>query len=85
MVTILKDVLLGILLYVAVIPILEELATVIVQGLEVVKGWLIVILGSLQEKADRQKEKLKTHAIGFSIPDDEEEYEEENDEDDCES
>ena len=43
MVIILNYVLLGILLYVVVIPIAEELSTVIVQGLEIIKGKLLVI------------------------------------------
>lgn len=41
MVTILKYVLLGFLLYILVIPVLEQLAVLICQGLEVLKGILI--------------------------------------------
>lgn len=48
MVIILNYVLLGILLYVVVIPIVEELATVVVQGLEIIKGKLLVIATKLQ-------------------------------------
>ena len=48
-----------------------------------VKGWLIVRLNKLQEKVEKPKE-TKVHAIGFSIPSDED-YEEELEEDDCKS
>lgn len=77
MVAILKYVLLGIFLYVAVIPILEELATVIVQGLEVVKGKFVIMVANLQEKVEKRNE-TKTHAIGFAIPADDEEDDEED-------
>lgn len=81
MVIILNYVLLGILIYIVAIPVLEELATVIVQGLEVIKGLLIIRLNKLQEQAEKPSD-TKTHVIGFTIPDDEEDYEEEIEEDD---
>ena len=42
MVIILNYVLLGIVLYVFAIPILEELSTIIVQWLEIIKGKLVI-------------------------------------------
>ena len=75
--------LLGILIYVVGIPILEELATVIVQGLEVVKGWFVIVLTKLQNEVKNSQEKSsQTRTIGFAIPIEDEDYEEENDEDD---
>ena len=72
------------LIYVAIIPIVEELATVIVQALEVVKGKLILKIAEFQTKAEKLKEQKSssTRAIGFSLPDSEEEYEEDYEEDD---
>ena len=73
--------LLGILIYVVGIPILEELATVIVQGLEVIKGWLVIVLTRLQDEVKNSQEKSSlTRTIGFAIPTEDEGYEEENDE-----
>lgn len=74
--------LLGILIYVVGIPILEELATVIVQGLEVVKGWFVIVLTRLQDEVKNSQEKSSSHTrtIGFAIPTEDEDYEEENDE-----
>lgn len=68
-------------IYVAIIPIVEELATVIVQGLEVIKGKFVLKVAELQEKVEKP-EKTKTRVIGFSLQDDEEEDEEEYVEDD---
>ena len=72
--------LLGILFYILIIPIVEELATVIVQGLEVIKGFFLVMLNGLQkkiEKSSEEEDKPSVRAIGFAIPDDEEEEDEE--------
>ena len=44
MISILNYVLLGIIVYLLVIPIIEELATVIIQGLEVIKGCFVFLL-----------------------------------------
>lgn len=73
--------LLGILIYAVGIPILEELATVIVQGLEVIKGWFVIVLTRLQDEVKNSQEKSsQTQTIGFAIPIEDEDYEEENDE-----
>ena len=73
--------LLGILIYAVGIPILEELATVIVQGLEVIKGWFVIVLTRLQDEVKNSQEKSsQTRTIGFTIPTEDEDYEEENDE-----
>lgn len=73
--------LLGILIYAVGIPILEELATVIVQGLEVIKGWFVIVLTRLQDEVKNSQEKSsQTQTIGFAIPTEDEDYEEENDE-----
>ena len=73
--------LLGILFYILIIPIVEELATVIVQGLEVIKGFFLVTLNGLQNQIKKanadDKEETHTRVIGFAIPDDEEEEDEE--------
>ena len=53
MVTILKYVLFGIIFYVVVIPILEQLAALVCQGLEVIKGWLVYQQSILQAKIDK--------------------------------
>ena len=75
--------LLGILIYAVGIPILEELTTVIVQGLEVVKGWFVIVLTRLQDEVKNSQEKSShTQTIGFAIPTEDEDYEEENDEND---
>ncbi len=47
MISILNYVLLGIFIYLLVIPIIEELATVIIQGLEVIKGAFVLLLTKL--------------------------------------
>lgn len=49
MVAILNYVLLGIILYIVIIPIMEELTTVIVQELEVLKGSFVVKIATLQD------------------------------------
>lgn len=75
--------LLGIFIYVAGIPIVEELATVIIQGLEIIRGKFILIITNLQSQQaqleDKNTEISNIHAIGFAIPtiddDDEEDYE----------
>jgi hypothetical protein len=43
-ISILNYVLLGIIIYLLLIPIIEELATVIIQGLEVIKGYFVLLL-----------------------------------------
>ena len=63
---------------------MEELTTVIVQELEVLKGSFVVKIATLQDQAEElanKKIKTNSHAIGFSIPSDDD-YEEEDDEDD---
>lgn len=81
-VTILKYVLLGIVIYILILPVLEELATVIVQALEILKGKAMVtaqrVQNELLELADTKEEEEKqvTHVIGFQLPEEPEEYEE---------
>lgn len=85
-VTILKYVFLGLLLYVLIIPVLEQLAVLACQWLENLKGKLLYQSALLQKELDKLQGdtggSAQTHAIGFSIPIEEDyEYEEEEDED----
>lgn len=81
-VTILYYVLLGIVIYILVLPVLEELATVIVQALEILKGKAMVIAQRVQNELlelsstnKEEEEKQITHVIGFQLPEEPEEYE----------
>ena len=68
MVIILKYVLLGMLIYVFIIPIVEELVTIVVQSLEVLKGKSLLEVTKIQNeisKLSENKEKTSVHAIGF--------------------
>lgn len=68
MVIILKYVLLGMLIYMFIIPIVEELVTIIVQHLEVLKGKSLLEVTKIQNeisKLSENKEKTSVHAIGF--------------------
>lgn len=84
MVIILLYVLLGMIIYAAGFPILEEIVTTMTQGIEVIKGSLILKAAKIQKEVDEitsstiPEEKTQTHVIGFQIPSDdyEEEYEE---------
>lgn len=84
MVIILLYVLLGMIIYAAGFPILEEIVTTMTQGIEVIKGSLILKAAKIQKEVDEitsstiPEEKAQTHVIGFQIPSDdyEEEYEE---------
>ena len=83
MVIILLYVLLGIIIYAACLPLLEELVVTLTQGIEVIKGKLILKAAKIQKEVDEltktiEEEKTQTHVIGFQIPSDtyEEEYEE---------
>ena len=86
MIAILKYVFLGLLLYIFIIPILEQLAVLICQWLENLKGHLLYKSAVLQKKIDDLSENDNTktdgytQAIGFTIPYDNEYVEEENDE-----
>ncbi len=81
MVIILNYVLFGIVLYVFAIPLLEELTTVIVQWLEVIKGKLILQLKKLSNETDELTSSgTTTNVIGFQLPE-EIDYEEEFEED----
>ena len=81
MVIILNYVLFGIVLYVFAIPLLEELTTVIVQWLEVIKGKLILQLKKLSNETDELTPSgTTTNVIGFQLPE-EIDYEEEFEED----
>lgn len=77
---ILKYTLLGLILYILIIPILESLSTLICQWLEVLKGKLVYQQTLIQKQvneASESNETNTTHAIGFTI-ENEEYYEEEN-------
>ena len=78
------------LIYAFIIPIIDQLSTVVVQWLENIKGKLMVDAQKLQnEITDLAKESSKdedtpeqiTHVIGFQMPE-EPDYEEDYDEDD---
>ncbi len=84
-VTILEYVLLGIVIYILILPVLEELATVIIQALEILKGKAMLFAQKIQNELaelstpKEEEEKQITHAIGFQIP--RELEDEENEED----
>ena len=59
------------MIYVLVLPVLEELVTVIVQALEILKGKAMVIAQRVQNEllelssTEKDEEKQVTHVIGF--------------------
>ena len=86
MVTILIYVLLGMFIYAFIIPILEQLVTVIIQWLENLKGKLMVNATKLQNEitdlaGTEIESTTSTNVIGFSVPN-EFDYEEDYEEDD---
>lgn len=75
-------------LYSFIIPVLDELNTIVIQWLENLKGQLMVKaqtiqneLNQLTKKEDEPVVEQVTNVIGFQIPD-EIDYEEDYDEDD---
>ena len=87
MVIILNYVLLGMLIYAIGIPVLDELSTIIVQGLEIIKGKFLLAATDVQNKINKtskteeEEEKTYSNVIGFQIPS-EQDYEEDYEEDD---
>ena len=80
---ILKYTLLGLVLYILIIPSLESLSALICQWLEVIKGKLVYQQTLIQKQVNEVNElenTSSTRAIGFSISSEEadEYYEEEN-------
>ena len=76
--------LLGIVTYILILPVLEELATVVVQSLEIVKGKAMLKSQEIQNKllelaaeAPTEETPTNTSVIGFQVP--EEVYEDEED------
>ena len=76
------------LIYAFIIPVIDQLSTVVVQWLENIKGKLMVDAQKLQNEitdlskdSEEDNAKYSTHVIGFHIPD-EPDYEEDYDEDD---
>ena len=76
--------LLGIVTYILILPVLEELATVVVQSLEIVKGKAMLKSQKIQNKllelaaeAPTEETPTNTSVIGFQVP--EEVYEDEED------
>lgn len=75
--------LLGIVIYILILPVLEELATVVVQSLEILKGKAMLKSQEIQNKllelaaeAPAEETPTNTSVIGFQIP---EEIEDEED------
>ena len=73
-------------LYAFIIPIIEQLNTIVIQWLENVKGQLMVKALDIQNQLNKDKEDDEvsaqvTNVIGFQLPD-EIDYEEDYDEDD---
>ena len=84
MVIILIYVLFGMILYCFILPVIEQLATVVVQWLENIKGDLMLKATDIQNKITEETlsaEPTATNVIGFQIPN-EQYYDEEDDEDD---
>ena len=76
------------LIYAFVIPVIDQLSTVVVQWLENIKGKLMVDAQKLQNEITNLTKDSEddiplqsTHVIGFQMPD-EPDYEEDYDEDD---
>lgn len=67
---------------------IEELATIITQSLEILKGKAMLQAQKIQKeindlaKESETPEPQMTHVIGFQLPEEEEYYEEDFDEDD---
>lgn len=79
--------LLGIVIYILILPVLEELATVVVQSLEILKGKAMLKSQEIQNKllelaaeTPTEEHTTNTSVIGFQVPE-EIEYEEDWDED----
>ena len=67
--------LLGIVTYILILPVLEELATVVVQALEIVKGKAMLKSQEIQNKllelaaeAPTEETPTNTSVIGFQVP-----------------
>ena len=80
--------LLGIVTYILILPVLEELATVVVQSLEIVKGKAMLKSQEIQNKllelaaeAPTEETPTNTSVIGFTLPEEIEIDEEDWDED----
>ena len=78
--------LLGIVTYILILPVLEELAAVVVQSLEIIKGKAMLksqeIQNKLLELAAKETTEgtpTNTSVIGFSVPEEIEIYEDEED------
>ena len=74
------------LIYAIGIPVLDELSTIIVQGLEIIKGKFLLAATDVQNKINKtseteEEEKTYSNVIGFQIPS-EQDYEEDYEEDD---
>ncbi len=73
-------------LYAFIIPIIEQLNTIVIQWLENIKGQLMVKAQEIQNELDQTGKEEEpvgqvTNVIGFSLPE-EIDYEEDYDEDD---
>lgn len=75
-------------IYAFIIPVIDQLSTIVVQWLENIKGKLMVDAQKLQNEitdiaktAEEENIIQSTHVIGFQLPD-EPDYEEDYDEDD---
>ena len=79
--------LLGIVTYILILPVLEELATVVVQSLEIVKGKAMLKSQEIQNKLlelaaeapTTEETPTNTSVIGFQVPEEVEVYEDEED------
>lgn len=78
--------LLGIVTYILILPVLEELATVVVQALEIIKGKAMLKSQEIQNKllelaaeAPTEETPTNTSVIGFQVPEEIEVYEDEED------
>lgn len=70
---------LGITFYIVIIPIMEAISALIVQAIEVLKGYLVIILTKQQKTIkSKDEETINTHAIGFTLPEIEEEEEDDD-------
>lgn len=88
-VTIFKYIFLGIIIYVIVLPLLEQIASVLTQYLENLKGLAMIKAQEIQNRiyelgkeTPEETEQTHTQVIGFQLPEEEEYYEEEEVEDD---
>lgn len=69
---------LGMVAYIAAIPILEALVTLVATALEIPKGKLSLKIAQLNEKLSKiGEEPERTYAIGFRAPEPYDEYDEE--------